>query len=286
MTLPLHDGALQIFNVDHGQCALLTLPSSTGVRRVLIDCGHSVDFLGASWYPGMHLSQLGVDYVDMLICTNYDEDHVSGFPDLELRGITIGCILGNPTVSPETIRYLKSENGMGNGIDTLAQVIAARRDIGWAQVAPTIPGLGLSFTWNPYPYFEDENNLSLVTTLTIHGYRFMFPGDMERAGFEHMLATYPPFRQTVAGVHVLIASHHGRANGICPAMFDQHGCAPQLVVISDDYKQYRSQETTDYYGSKACGIPWFRNGGARYVLTTRSDGEIRFSFRGGLCTAC
>lgn len=284
MSLPLHDGALQIFNVDHGQCALLTLPGSTGVRRVLIDCGHSVDFQGAPWYPGQHLSQLGVDYVDMLICTNFDEDHVSGFPDLEQRGITIGCILGNPTVSPETIRHLKSEDGMGNGIAALANAIAARRDIGWAQVPPTIPGLGLSLTWNPYPYFEDENNLSLVTTLTIHGYRFMFPGDMEKAGFEHMLATYPPFRQTLAGVHVLIASHHGRANGICPAMFDQYGCTPQLVVISDDYRQYRSQETTNYYGGKARGIPWFRNGGARHVLTTRSDGEIRFSFHGGHCT--
>jgi hypothetical protein len=28
----------------------------------------------------------------------------------------------------------------------------------------------------------------------------------------------------------------------CPAMFDVYDCKPQLVVISDDYKQYDTQE--------------------------------------------
>ena len=46
MNFELYDGALQIFNVDHGQCALLTMRGSTRVHRVLIDCGHSVDFQG------------------------------------------------------------------------------------------------------------------------------------------------------------------------------------------------------------------------------------------------
>ena len=32
-------------------------------------------------------------------------------------------------------------------------------------------------------------------------------------------------------------------------MFDVYGGKPVLVVISDDYKQYESQETTNYYRS-------------------------------------
>ena len=121
--MDLQDGCLQIFDVDHGQCALLTMPIPGGVQRVLIDCGHSVDFEGAPWYPGGHLESMGVSYVDMLVCTNYDEDHASGFADLARRGITVGCILGNPTVAPETIVHLKTEDGMGNGIK-LAIMIA------------------------------------------------------------------------------------------------------------------------------------------------------------------
>ena len=220
-----------------------------------------------------HLRNLGVTYIDMLICTNYDEDHASGFPDLDRRNITVGCILGNPTVSAETIVNLKTEDGMGDGTRAIANALAARRQIAWAQIPPTIPGLGLTWSCNPYPYFDDENNLSLVVTLNIHGFKFMFPDDMETKGFKHLLNTYPPFRQIVAGVHVLVAPHHGRDNGICPEMFDAYGCSPQLVVISDDYKQYDTQETTNYYGGKARGIPWFRDQGARYVLTTRTRAE-------------
>lgn len=285
MAIALQDGLLQIFDVDHGQCALLTLPSLIGPRRVLIDCGHATNFEGAPWYPGQHLRALGVDYVDLLICTNYDEDHASGFPDLEQRGVGVGCILGNPSVSPETIVHLKTEDGMGRGIEAIASALAARRNIGWMQVPPDIPGLSLTWTWNPYPAFEDENNLSLVATLNIRGFKFMFPGDMERQGFRHLLRTCPPFRSTVAGVNVLVAPHHGRRSGICEEMFDECGCNPAVIVISDDFKRYDTQETTAYYSRKARGIPWFRDGGARYVLTTRRDGEIRFSFHGGACTA-
>ena len=64
-------------------------------------------------------------------------------------------------------------------------------------------------------------------------------------------------------------------------MFDVHGCYPSIVVISDDYKQHNTQETTGYYSRKVRGISWFRNEGARYVLTTRSDKEICFSFKNG-----
>ena len=104
---PLHDGGLQIFDVDHGQCALLTMPAvGRTAYRVLIDCGHATNFMGGPWYPGAHLQGLGVDYVDMLVCTNFDEDHMSGYPDLVRRGISIGCILAD---TQETTTYYGSK---------------------------------------------------------------------------------------------------------------------------------------------------------------------------------
>jgi beta-lactamase superfamily II metal-dependent hydrolase len=282
---PLLDGGLQIFDVDHGQCALLTMPGyGQSVHRVLIDCGHAVNFMGLPWYPGAHLQGLGVSYIDMLVCTNLDEDHMSGYPDLLGRGVGIGCVLGNPTVAPETIVKLKTQDGMGNGIEALANTLAVRRSIGWQQTAPYIPDVNMIWTWNPYPYFDDENNLSLVFTIDVHGFRFMFPGDMERVGWTNLLETCPEFRPIVAGVNVLVASHHGRWSGICQDVFDVYGCTPTLIVISDDYKQYDTQETTTYYGSKATGISCYRGQpGIRKTLTTRNDGEIRFSFHSGRC---
>lgn len=283
----LHDGALQVFDVDHGQCALLTMPTSWGTTyRVLIDCGHAVNFRGGPWHPGEHLQSMGVTYVDMLVCTNFDEDHMSGFPDMEERGITIGCLLGNPSVAPETIIKLKTEDGrdnLGRGIEAVARSMALRRDIGWRQIPPQIPGVHMIWTWNRYPTFEDENNLSLVFTLDVLGHRFMFPGDMECAGWRQLLEL-EQFWPVVYGVDVLVAAHHGRRNGICPEMFSVHRCQPKVIVISDDYKQYETQETTDFYGSKASGISGFRTDlGLRKVLTTRCEGPITFSFQGRHC---
>jgi beta-lactamase superfamily II metal-dependent hydrolase len=174
---------------------------------------------------------------------------------------------------------------MGRGIDALVRVLThfPQRDVVGNQF-PLPNGVSIEWFWNPYPFFDDENNLSLVVVLDVYGFKFMFPGDMEKRGFRNLLNTNARFRAVVCQVNVLVASHHGRDNGICEEMFDTWGCRPKLVVISDDYKQHATQETTNYYGSKAQGISGFRfDRNLRRVLTTRSDGELMFSFQNGHC---
>jgi beta-lactamase superfamily II metal-dependent hydrolase len=282
VSINIGDGILQFFNVDHGACSLLTLPSPEGNRYVLIDCGHNTNYRGVPWHPGSQLLSNGIKHVDLLIVTNFDEDHVSGAPNMIEKGISIGCILGNPTVPPEAIEYLKSDDGMGNGIRIIVNSLADRRSKNMQQIPPNIPGLGLSWFWNPWPYWDTENNLSLVTHLSIHGFNFLFTGDMERDGFENLL-NFQPFANLMRSIHVLVAPHHGRENGKCEKLFDEYGCHPVLVVISDCAKKFQSQETVPYYYSKARGILNFRDNGPRYVLTTRSDDHFYFSFEGGKC---
>lgn len=279
--MDIKDGTLHIFNVDHGACALLTLPTAQGYKRVLIDCGHTADFDGNGnpWTPGMHFKQLGVNFVDLLICTNYDEDHASGAPSLIEYGVDVGCILGNPTVPASVIAHLKKENGMGRGIRVIANSLAER---GIIPTPPTIPGLALSWFWNPWPYRTDENNLSLVAHLSIHGWNFLFPGDLETDGWMNMLK-YAPFAALMPNVDVLMAAHHGRANGKCDELFSVHNCNPALIVISDCEKKHQSQETVPYYYLRARGVQSFQGNGPRSVLTTRSDGELWFRFEGGRC---
>jgi beta-lactamase superfamily II metal-dependent hydrolase len=278
------EGTLVVFNVDHGACALLTLSPGNGgaVRRVLIDCGHSTDYDGSPWYPGAWLKHRDIDFVDLLICTNFDEDHASGVPSLVEHKVGVGCILGNPTVPPEVIEHLKTEDGMGHGIRVIANSLAARRQRGEIQQPPDIPGLTLRWAWNPWPRWDTENNLSLIACLDILGFRFLFPGDMEKDGFNNLLKNQQ-FASWMNGVDVLMAAHHGRENGKCEALFDEYGCNPALIVISDCAKKYQSQETVPYYRSKARGVANFRGQGPRYVLTTRSDDYIVFRFENGTC---
>ena len=249
----------------------------------MIDCGHSTRE-GQKWSPGAYLRSIGVSHLDVLVITNFDEDHASGAPDLLRNSITVGCLLGNPSVPAEVIEYLKTEDGMGPGIRLIATSLCGREASGYQDIWPAMAGLRASWFWNTYPGFDDENNLSLVLFLEVHGVVFMFPGDMEKAGFQNLLRLRQDFRDWLPRVHVLEASHHGRRNGICEELFDSHGCRPELVIISDDYKQYDTQETAQYYRSKAKGIDFFRRDGRRWVLTTRSDGHLLFTFENGRCT--
>lgn len=251
-------------------------------KRVLIDCGHSTDYHGKPWFPGVHLRSQGITFVDLLICTNYDEDHASGAPSLISQGIGVGCILGNPTVPPEVIEHLKTEDGMGNGIRLIANSLADRRLRGMVQSPPAMPGVLLRYFWNPWPHWNTENNLSLVAHLNINRFNFLFPGDMEREGFNNLLK-FQPFANLMSGIDVLMAAHHGRENGKCGPMFDDHGCRPKLIIISDCAKKHQSQETVPYYSSKAQGIQNFRGQRTRYVLTTRKDDHIWFRFEGERC---
>src|SRR5689334_306790 len=107
---------LDIFDVEHGACALIT--TSNG-RRVMIDCG---DNTSTGWKPGNMLRSRGIGTLDRLIISNYDEDHVSGFENL-FSQIVIQVLQRNVSVTADTIRHLKSEDGMGNGINALAHSI-------------------------------------------------------------------------------------------------------------------------------------------------------------------
>lgn len=258
---------LTIFDVEHGSCALLTTDAST---RMLIDCGHNAT---KGWTPGLHLQRLGVQVLDWLAITNYDEDHVSGFVDLEHR-VRVAWMLRNMSVDGATMRALKSETGIGPNMDRLADRVGDFHPS--SDPRPNMPGVTFEIYNNIWPTFDDENNLSMVLVLRIAGTVFIFPGDLECDGWDQLLADQPGLRAAVAQADVLVASHHGRESGICDDMFCRYGCKPAIVVISDDCHRYDTQRTTGYYGGKAKGIHF--RGQQRYVLTTRSDGQIRFTF--------
>src|SRR4051812_13376343 len=107
---------LEIFDVEHGACALIT--TSNG-KRVMIDCGHNAS---TGWRPSFMLLGRGINTLDQLIVSNYDEDHVSDFPNVSAL-INIKVLARNQAVSASRIRQLKSEDGMDKGIETLCRAI-------------------------------------------------------------------------------------------------------------------------------------------------------------------
>jgi hypothetical protein len=86
-----------------------------------------------------------------------------------------------------------------------------------------------------------------------HGIRVLFPGDLEKAGWEKML-TYESFREVLKKMKVFVASRHGRDSGVCHDLYGDQLCSPYYVVISDKgYEQQRSRLASS--ASPCCESP-------------------------------
>jgi hypothetical protein len=107
-------------------------------------------------------------------------------------------------------------------------------------------------------------------------FKILFAGDLEVAGWRRLL-TIPALRQDVQDISVFVASHHGRESGCCTELFEL--LCPQLVIISDDERQYDGQDTDDWYRTRCSGAVFVTNE-RRYVATTRKDGSMRIDVTG------
>jgi beta-lactamase superfamily II metal-dependent hydrolase len=258
---------LQIFDVEHGACALLTADNNT---RLMIDCGHNAS---TGWKPGTYLEQQGITTLDMLAITNYDEDHASGANNL-FDKIDVKWLKRNPTVSASTIKKLKSDDGMGLGIERLVKELSSNFTVSASTSPPVFDGLEQRLFYNSYPTFEDENNLSLALFLKCNGIGVMFTGDLEIAGFKELLKN-KAFKQTLSETRIFMAPHHGREGGCCEEAIPFLNNVT-YVVISDKGYKHETQKTMPFYSQIAKGGPFGDK--TRKVLTTRNDGRIAFDF--------
>ncbi|WP_296934736.1 hypothetical protein [uncultured Marinobacter sp.] len=256
---------LTIHDVGHGQC--ISLIHANG-NVMLWDCGHDDEYR-----PSVFLPALGISRVDYFFVTNFDEDHLSDLHNLRDR-VRLRSIFRNKSISADQLRALKREAGpispaMQSMLDMLGKYTG-----GPLAPAPEFPNVRFRTFSNSFgTRFQDTNNISLVTFLTVHGTKFLIPGDLEVQGWEALLER-PEFGAELADVDVFIASHHGRESGYCPEVFSH--CTPSVVVISDSEIKHATQGMVNAYGNQSTGISF--NGESRHVLTTRRDGTLTWNF--------
>jgi hypothetical protein len=256
---------VEIFDVGHGQCAVITSPNG---RRLMIDCGSRLRN-DRFWSPSLHFWG---ECIDLLALSNLDEDHICSF-DFMLRSARIGQILSNPTVGVQELSGLKKD-GMGAGARAIASWMANPFK---APPAP-LPDFGpakIRWYYNPFvPRITNEtNDLGLVVVIECFGFKIIFSGDMEKAGWQRLLRN-PTFCYDLYGTNIFVASHHGRENGQCAELFT--GLRPEIIIISDDEKKYESQETDSWCAERCTGAIVIADPKQRrYVMTTRRDGSMQ-----------
>jgi beta-lactamase superfamily II metal-dependent hydrolase len=258
---------LDIFDVEHGSCALFTADNG---NLMMIDCGRNVQ---TGWSPARHLAEIGANQLELLVITNYDEDHVDGLPELR-ETMPVRTLLRTKNLEPSQIIELKSKNGMGPGIEELTRMASEYCQPGtdW-----DFGNLQYQMYHNDFGQFHDENNLSALFVVNIEGQKVLFTGDMEASGFDTIL-TRQPVKEAVLDASVLIAPHHGRASSVHADFLNL--VRPYWTVISDKGYMYDTQQTVPAYRSYSRGAE-LRVRNDQYLLPAKT-GPFGFGLKRAL----
>ena len=234
-----------VFDAGKADAILLTTPSSA----VLIDCGKK----GFGQTLLGELAARGVERLDVLILSHFDQDHIGGAAKL-LGGIEVDRVLQSvcPTDSSEYRHYVRALEKASLEPETVREALCFTLD-------------GVVFTVDP-PQREDydkdrSNNSSLIVTVEHGDNRLVFMGDAETARITEYLRSSP------APCGFLKVPHHGQKEKLLDALLV--ALRPSYAVITCSAEQPEASSTAQALA--AAGVETFltRLGAVR----VRSDGE-------------
>jgi beta-lactamase superfamily II metal-dependent hydrolase len=254
---------VKIFNVAHGFCAALV--ADNGNIR-MIDCGFN---LNPDFRPSVWLADAGYTALNELVIANYDEDHIADLQNVR-DAVKVLTLWRNTSITSSQLKAVKEKGGpISDAMKSLLQMIDTYT--GGAPQPPTdYKGMELTAYCNSYAEFQDTNNLSFVTFLNYRDVHMIFPGDLEKAGWQALLKRQE-FRVELGRVNIFVASHHGRESGYEPTVFDH--CHPELVIIPD--AEHEDDVQVNTYAGHAKGIKWGQK--VKKVFTTWECGTISIS---------
>jgi len=251
---------VHVFDVEHGECNIIETPTG---RTIMIGAGHNGT---TGWRPSAWLANRRLPLTKMVL-TNLDRDHASDLPSFEPTARP-NALFWNFNINPDWMTALKLEES-GRVDPGVRMALHWMKNVFTGGPAATVDyGLDVRHFYHPPTKFQDTNNLSVVTFVFYAGVGIVFPGDLEKAGWEEFLKD-PAFRDCLTRTTIFVASHHGRINGYCQSVFGH--CTPALVIISDKQIVHDTQDH-NCYQNHATGL--MSGDSRRKVLTTRNDGKI------------
>jgi len=259
---------------------------------ILVDCGHDNDLHPINDF-GVYLPESSIQpakpQIGLLVLTNYDHDHFSGLPNLH-SSAHIKNILFPKNLSMQEIRSLKKDST--SALDTLEHI----RNSYTGQVVGWTP----PYKYEVFSLTQEElktagipiqtNHLSQIIFIEYGGVTFCIPGDLEEKSWDLML-NKTNVQKWLFKTKILMASHHGRANGYNRRIFDF--CKPFCIIFSDKEIVHGTQANmSDIYAQHVSGdgVSYTSTSGnveSRKVLTTRKDGHILITVPlNGVVTYC
>ena len=244
-----------VINVGKGDCILLQMDGASA----LIDTGYentAADVLAC-------LRNKGVDRLDAMIITHYDRDHVEGM-----------CAIGEG-VEVDTI-YLPGYEGADKNYRTCvasaeALGVPVRRvteelDLSIGSARLTVFPSGVSYKPGSGKEEGNDNDMSLVATLTYGRDSYLFAGDLEEEGIDaYLAADHGQF-------DVLKMPHHGQRSSNITEFLDD--VRPRIAVITDAEKDKADKKTLK--ALKSAGVETYRTS-EDGTIVIESDGNGKYS---------
>jgi beta-lactamase superfamily II metal-dependent hydrolase len=259
-----------VHNVGHGQAVHAFTPDG---KVVAIDLGTSADFSPLEWLSSYTKT------IDSLVITHPHGDHIDEMLLIDDLGFDVRQFW-RPKWLPVKDVYAQNQATYQDKLDAYFEM-SGRYSEGIATTElvgnPAVTGgVTIEKFASATCGTSNINNHSGVVVFDHLGIRVVIPGDNEPPSWKELLKR-PDFVGMVSGMHVFMASHHGRKSGYCAELFSAlNKNAPRLCVISD--ARVQDTDATQRYSYHADGWNIHSRSGAasedRNCLTTRTDGPI------------
>ena len=190
---------------------------------IMIDTGLNTTYSSASSY----LDQLGIERIDYMIITHFDNDHIGSAGQL-IQNYEVGEL-----IVPDYVRDSQYYNAMIDAAEEKSLTLTRLAD------DKTIESGELTITINPTHLYDEveldpdntddsvDNDFSLITTLRFGANRFLFLGDAEKARLEEFMNT-----STLSVYQAIKLPHHGDYYKAIKTLLDK--TVPEAVVTCID----------------------------------------------------
>ena len=231
-TLSGTDLTVVCFQAGKADAFLLITPNST----VLIDCGEK----GFGRTILAELEARGIEQLDCMIITHFDQDHVGGAARI-INNFPVSRILqsNSPKDSEEYEKYVKAVKSAGIEPETVRENLSFVLD-------------GVSYAVNPPRKSnynsDDSNNSSLIISVENGQNRLLFTGDAEDERLEEFLAS-----GDCGTCDFLKMPHHGRWHE--PLLLLVEATSPRYALITSSDDEPEDTETLELL--EAFGVETF-----------------------------
>ena len=204
-------------DVGKGDCVLL----QNGGEAALIDVGfpETADKVTST------LREQGVERLSFAILTHYDKDHVGGIRPLgETFSIDAVYLPGYEGGD----KHYRSTVGAVADLGLAAQDVTKPTPLKLGEARLTIYPSTVTFVPGTNGDEGNDNDLSLVTSLTFGKDSYLFAGDLEKEGIDAYL------QSPLGHFDVLKMPHHGQAEGNSDDFLES--VQPSIAVMTDSTK--------------------------------------------------